>query len=60
MNWESRAGSENIHIRTIDKQMGVSENGGYLQMIHFNRVFHYPPTPRLFRGGGEKNGVGDT
>ena len=20
----------------------------------------YPPTPRLFRGGGEKNGVGDT
>ena len=24
--------------------MGVSENRGYLQIIHFNRVFHYKPS----------------
>ena len=28
----------------IPLQMGVSENRGYPQIIHFNRVFHYKPS----------------
>ena len=31
-------------LNTLSQYMGVSENSGTPQIIHFNRVFHYKPS----------------
>ena len=43
-DWQAAKKFSLLKIRTLDIQMGVSENYGYPQIIYFNRDFHYKPS----------------
>ena len=60
MDWSAVSGLRQCCLGWTDKEVEGTFWEWFIGNERARQLIVYPPTPRLFRGGGEKKGVGDT